>query len=201
MLDLITELSSDFIPESIVSQTLALLESGDGSLFGLLEELSAPVYVTDAEGVVAYFNSACIQFAGRTPIIGEDRWCVSWKLYTDSGDFLPHDRCPMAEAIVKRKPIRHVVAVAERPDGTHVEFIPFPTPLFNSGGELRGAVNMLIDVTDPRQASLLRSQAQRCASLSSSTADRARSATLSRLAHDYEAKALALENRSRGNRP
>jgi PAS domain S-box-containing protein len=187
----------DVTAEAIVDQALAQLEPCEANLFAALEELPAPIYVTDADGLVVYFNSPCIQFAGRTPIVGKDRWCVTWKLYTDNGDFLPHDRCPMAEAIIKKQPIRNVTAIAERPDGTRVDFMPYPTPLFHRNGELRGAVNVLIDVTDQRQASLLRVQAQKCARLSGATGDDEVNATLNRLAHEYEAKALALESRRR----
>ena len=197
MLDLADQVSQDAPPEVILDRALALLEPGDATLFAALDDLPAPIYVTDAEGLVIYFNSPCIEFAGRTPILGKDRWCVTWKLYTDSGDFLPHDRCPMAEAIIKKQSIRNVMAIAERPDGTRVNFMPFPTPLFSGNGEFRGAVNMLIDITDQRQAELLHAQAQRCARLSGSTGDSEVNATLNRLAHEYEAKALTLESRSR----
>jgi PAS domain-containing protein len=199
MLEQIAEPTLD-TPETILARAVALSEPWDVNLFASLEELPAPIYVIDVQGVVVYFNSACIQFAGRIPIAGKDRWCVTWKLYTESGDFLPHDRCPMAEAIINKQPIRNVTAIAERPDGTRVNFIPYPTPLFDCHRDLRGAVNMLIDITDQRQASLLREQARRCARLSSSMDDTEIRGTLSRLAHDYEAKALALEDRSRKNR-
>jgi PAS domain-containing protein len=43
-------------------------------------------------------------------------------------------------------------AVAERPDGTRVPFEPYPTPLFDASGDLIGAVNMLIDITDRKHA-------------------------------------------------
>ena len=197
MIELTSETTRVGTPEAIVDQALALLEPGDASLFTALEELPAPIYVTDADGLVIYFNSPCIQFAGRTPIVGKDRWCVTWKLYTDNGDFLPHDKCPMADAIIKKQPIRNVTAIAERPDGTRVDFSPYPTPLFHRNGELRGAVNVLIDVTDKRQASLLRVQSQKCSRLSGTTDDKDVKATLNRLAHEYEAKALSLENRDR----
>jgi PAS domain S-box-containing protein len=39
-------------------------------------------------------------------------------------------------------------AVAERPDGTRVPFLAFPTPLFDEAGNVIGAVNMLVDLTD-----------------------------------------------------
>ena len=100
--------------------------------------------MTDEEGVVIYANDACEPFTGRTPQLGQDRWCVTWKLYTDTGAFLPHDQCPMAVAIREQKPVRGASAVAERPDGARVPFKPFPTPLFGCDGRLIGAVNVLM---------------------------------------------------------
>jgi two-component sensor histidine kinase len=43
-------------------------------------------------------------------------------------------------------------AVAQRPDGTLVPFIPFPTPLTDETGKLLGAVNMLVDITERKRA-------------------------------------------------
>jgi PAS domain-containing protein len=40
----------------------------------------------------------------------------------------------------------------DRPDGTRVPFEPYPTPIFDSDGDLTGAVNMLIDITDRKRA-------------------------------------------------
>jgi hypothetical protein len=40
--------------------------------------------------------------------------------------------------------------------------MPYPTPIFDSEGKLLGAINILVDVTDRRQAEFLRSQARRC---------------------------------------
>jgi PAS domain S-box-containing protein len=43
-------------------------------------------------------------------------------------------------------------AVAERPDGTRVPFIAYPTPLFDASGKLTGAVNMLVDISERKRA-------------------------------------------------
>ena len=118
----------------------------------LLEALPAAVYTTDAEGRVTFFNQAAVDLAGREPEIGSDQWCVTWKLYWPDGTPLPHSECPMAVAIKEGRAIRGVEAVAERPDGTRVPFIPFPTPLRNAEGKLVGAVNMLVDITDRKAA-------------------------------------------------
>ncbi len=178
--------------EQLLTSALAAVGRGGDELFAALEALDAPIYLTDGDGVVTYFNPACIAFTGRVPVVGKDRWCVTWKLYTDDGAFLPHDQCPMATAIRDRDPIRGVTAVAERPDGTRVRFMPYPTPLMGDDGVLLGAINMLIDVTDLRQIEELRRQAHRCRRLAN-VDDRRAAATLMLMAVEYEAKASELE--------
>jgi two-component sensor histidine kinase len=44
-----------------------------------------------------------------------------------------------------------VEAIAERPDGTRRPFLPFPTPIHDLSGNLFGAVNMLVDITDRKE--------------------------------------------------
>ena len=68
------------------------------------------------------------------------------------GTPLPHDQCPMAVALKENVPIRGMEAVAERPDGTRVPFIPYPTPIHDASGALVGAVNMLVDITGRKRA-------------------------------------------------
>jgi len=165
--------------------------SSDGDCKGVLDRLPVPVYTTDADGAVTYWNQACVDFAGRQPQLGEDRWCVTWRIYTTDGDFLPHDKCPMADAIRKREPVRGKVAIAMRPDGSRRAFTPYPTPLFDEAGELVGAVNMLIDVTD-EQRTALSEQASRCRRLARSTLDTDVSRILGSMARGYEDTAAAL---------
>ena len=117
----------------------------------LLEGLPAAVYTTDANGRITFFNKACINMAGRTPQLG-DEWCVTWHLHTADGAPLPHDQCPMAVALKEDRPVRGVEAIAERPDGSLVPFIPYPTPLHDAHGKLIGAINMLVDITERKQA-------------------------------------------------
>jgi PAS domain S-box-containing protein len=161
-----------------------------------LDAIPAPIYVTDADGLITHFNRACIPFAGRTPELGTDRWCVTWKLFTADGEALPHEACPMAVAIREGREVRGVQAYAERPDGTRVRFQPFPTPLFDEDGRVTGAINLLIDVTDGYRAEELRSQAARCRRLASSALDRRTLDALDAMASEYEEEAgrLALPN-------
>ena len=117
----------------------------------LLEALPAAVYTTDAKGRITFYNKAAVEMAGRVPQPG-DEWCVTWRLYWPDGRPLPHDECPMAIALKEKRAIRGVEAVAERPDGTRIPFVPYPTPLHDSEGNLVGAINMLVDISERKQA-------------------------------------------------
>jgi PAS domain S-box-containing protein len=113
----------------------------------LLESLDVAIYTTDADGRIDYYNDAAAQLWGRRPDLGE-QWCGSFRLMWIDGAPMAHDECPMAVALRERRPVRGAEAVAERPDGTRVVFQPFPTPLFDGAGELRGAINVMVDVTE-----------------------------------------------------
>ena len=141
---------------------------------------------------ITYFNKACTELAGRTPELGRDKWCVSWRIYTPDGAFVPHDQCPMAIAVREKRAVRDVEAVAERPDGTRVHFIPFPTPLFDGAGELAGAVNLLLDVTEQRKPEYLRSQAQQCRQLAATCTEHDLAETLQLMAAKYDEQSLKL---------
>jgi len=128
------------------------LRESEQRLTELLAAIPAAIYTTDAQGKITYFNEAAVEFSGRTPVLGSDEWCVTWKLFMPDGTPLPHDQCPMAVALKEGRAVRGAEAVAERPDGTRVPFIPFPTPLRDSSGRITGAINMLVDISERRQA-------------------------------------------------
>jgi PAS domain-containing protein len=179
-------------PEEMIGLALSAAREGRVALEAVLAQLPAPIYTTDADGWVTWFNQACIGFSGRTPEIGKDRWCVTWKLFGTDGRFLAHEDCPMAVAVRGNCAVRDVVAVAERPDGTRVLFAPYPTPLIDETGEINGAVNILIDVTEAQQAGELRAQAMRCRRLARSVTDQRAIDTLLLMAEEYDAKARDL---------
>ena len=142
--------------EAYLDTALHALATGDVCP-SVLDRLPVPIYTTDETGAVTYWNRACVEFAGREPKLGEDHWCVTWKIYTTDGDHLPHDQCPMAQAIREEREIRGAVAIAMRPDGTRRAFTPYPTPMFDAEGKLRGfaAGERGIDMIAPAMERLL----------------------------------------------
>jgi len=187
-----TEMLDSSQTDALLDSALAAVEDGDGYR-AELDKIRIPVYTTDAEGLVTYWNQACIDFAGREPQLGGDRWCVTWRLFTLEGDPLPHEQCPMATAIREKRSIRMEVAVAMRPNGSRVAFRPYPTPMFNKAGELTGAINMLVDISD-EQAEALSEQAARCRRLANSTDDSAARDILRKMAKGYEQSAASLRH-------
>ena len=118
----------------------------------MIDALPVAIYTTDAEGRLTHFNAAAVEFSGRTPELGSDQWCVTWKLYYPDGTPMPHDKCPMAIALKEGRILRDVEAIAERPDGKRIWFTPYPTPLRDPDGTITGGVNMLLDITERKQA-------------------------------------------------
>jgi PAS domain S-box-containing protein len=118
----------------------------------LLEALPAAIYTTDASGRVTFCNRAATDLAGRRPELGRDEWCVAWRLLRPDGTPLPHDECPTAVALKENRAVTGAEAIAVKPDGTPIPFIAYPTPLRDTSGVLVGAVSMLVDISERKQA-------------------------------------------------
>jgi len=177
-------------PEDVIEAAVAASQNGDGYR-AVLDRIPIPAYATGADGRVTYWNKSCIAFAGREPQLGQDRWCVTWQLYTMDGRHLPHDQCPMAQAIKDKRSIRSEIAIAMRPDGSRVAFRPYPTPMFDASGRLTGAINLLVDISK-EQVGALKEQAARCRRLAGATHDRHASDVLKSMAAQYDETAKAL---------
>ena len=126
--------------------------ASDGHFRQLFDALPAAIYTTDAAGRITYYNDAAATLWGQRPPLGASAWCGSWKLFWPDGTPMRLDECPMAMALREDKPVRGMEAIAERPDGTRVPFIPYPTPLHDESGKLTGAVNMLVDISERKRA-------------------------------------------------
>jgi len=114
----------------------------------LVKELPAGVYSCDAQGYINFYNHAAAKIWGRKPKIGKELWCGSWKIFKPDGSPIPLDSCPMAIALKEGRAIMGEEIIIERSDGTRSIVLVHPQPEFSLSGEISGAINMVIDITD-----------------------------------------------------
>ncbi len=145
------------VVQDVTQRKLAeeIVKKSEDQFRKLVMGLPAAVYSCDAQGRITYYNERAAKLWGRSPIIGQDLWCGSWKIYHSDGTPLPLDTCPMAIAIKEGRSIMGEELILERQDGTRVIVLVHPQPQFGLSGEITGAINTLIDVTD--QVNALRS--------------------------------------------
>ena len=123
-------------------------------LHEVVDALSAAAYLTDPDGALVHYNRAAAALWGYEPARGVSRWCGSWRLFWPDGRPMPHDECPMAVALQERRAIAGMEAISERPDGTRVAFLAYPTPLWDGENVLVGALNILVDISSRKRDEL-----------------------------------------------
>ncbi|QJB30378.1 PAS domain S-box protein [Chitinophaga oryzae] len=134
---------------------LQRVESSEKYYRHLLQGLPAAIYTCDAEGRILWYNEAAVALWGRTPVVGQDLWCGSWKIFDVDGKTpVPLETCPMAQALKTGEAVRDAEIVVERPDGSRRHVQPYPDPILDDQGRVTGAVNMLIDITELRAAQI-----------------------------------------------
>ncbi len=116
----------------------------------LLESLPAGAYTCDAEGLITYYNQRAIDLWGRAPQLNDpaDRFCGSFKLFAVDGTPIRHDQCWMALALRNNRPYLGEEILVERPDGRRLTALAHANPIHDSAGQVVGAVNVLVDISD-----------------------------------------------------
>jgi PAS domain S-box-containing protein len=89
-------------------------------------------------------------------------------MYWPDGTPLPPDQCPMTVVLKEGRAVAGQEALIERPDGTRMPFMAFPSPLRDPTGKVVGAVNMFVDITERKRNEEM---AQRLASIVESSDD------------------------------
>jgi len=119
----------------------------------LVQDLPAAVYSCDLNGHINFYNDAAVKIWGRKPDSLKDLWCGSYKMFNTDGSPLPPEQCPMAVSIKEGRPIMGEEIMVERPDGSRSTIMVHPQPEYGLSGELTGAINIGIDITEQKRAS------------------------------------------------
>src|SRR5690606_30028695 len=108
-------------------------------------------YVCDKDGYIIAFNDAAVSLWGRRPALGTEKWSGAFAVYYPDGRPIPLEVTPMAIALTEHEGKYEEELIIERPDGTRRNVSVFPKPIRTATGELLGAHNTLVDITDYKQ--------------------------------------------------
>lgn len=117
----------------------------------LINKLPVAVYTCDERGYIQLFNESAVTLWGRTPKVGKDMWCGSWKTFRMNGTLLSLYDCPMA-IVLREGQILKAEVIIERPDGSKRSVIPNPQPIYDHAKNIIGAINTLVDITEQANA-------------------------------------------------
>lgn len=118
----------------------------------VFDNLPVAIYTCDRNGYITAYNKAAVQLWGREPEIGKARWGGSWKVYQVNGEPVKLETRAVTRTLKEKKVIEGDEVIIERPDGSTRNVLPSSVPIFDQQGELIGATNTLIDITEQRKA-------------------------------------------------
>jgi len=126
----------------------AMLRASDG----ILELLPIATFICDAKGTILEYNRHAVAVWGRAPDPGQthDQFRESARFYDMDG--APVSRSMVSEVLAGGTPVRNVERIVERADGTRLIVSVNVDPLRNVKGELVGAVNCFLDITERKRA-------------------------------------------------
>jgi PAS domain S-box-containing protein len=129
-----------------------ILQESEQRYCCLLETLPLAAYGTDVEGRITFYNSNAVALWGRKPALNRDRWCGSYRLWHPDGRPMAFDECPMALTLKHGKPFQGREVLVERSCGDLLHVVAYSEPLYDAQGGLTGVVNLLVDITERKNA-------------------------------------------------
>jgi signal transduction histidine kinase/FixJ family two-component response regulator len=120
----------------------------------LFHNLPTAAYTCDANGLITDFNAKAVEAWGRAPKLNDpdDRFTGAYKLLAADGTPLPKDQGWMARALRERRGFNGCEVIFERPNGDRCEGLAHANPFLDSHANVRGAINVFVDISRQRNA-------------------------------------------------
>ena len=115
---------------------------------GLLDVLPIATFVCDADGRILQYNTRAVEIWGRQPEAGETHDAFRARVKYFRPDGTQAETSPLATVLTTGLPVRDVERRVERPDGSQMVVSVNIEPLRNARGDLIGAVQCMVDVSD-----------------------------------------------------
>ena len=114
----------------------------------LLDVLPIATFICDAEGTILQYNQRAVEIWGRAPAPGQTHAAFAADSRFFEMDGTPVQQAMLASVLATGVAVRDVQRRVERPDGSRIVVSISIEPLHNARGELVGAVNCFLDVTE-----------------------------------------------------
>lgn len=131
----------------IPSALSAILRASDG----ILDLLPIATFICDAKGTILQYNRHAVAVWGRAPQPGQTHEEFSQTSRFFDLDGTPVRRSMVSEVLATGKPVRDVERIVERADGTNLIVSVNIDPLRDAKGQLVGAVNCFLDITERKR--------------------------------------------------
>lgn len=125
----------------------AMLRASDG----ILDLLPVATFICDAKGTILQYNRHAVAVWGRAPKPDQTHEQFSERSRFFELDGTPVARSMVAEVLTSGTPVRDVERIVERADGSTMIVSVNIDPLRNAEGEVVGAVNCFLDVTERKR--------------------------------------------------
>jgi PAS domain S-box-containing protein len=125
----------------------AILRASDG----ILDMLPIATFVCDAAGIILQYNQRAVEIWGAAPRPGQTHEDFTAGVRFFDIDGKPLDRSGFAQVMASGQAARDLERVVERADGSRVIVSLNIDPLRNAKGEIIGAVNCFLDITERKR--------------------------------------------------
>ena len=129
-------------------QNRLLIEENQMKLQTVIDSLPIALYILDKEGFINYYNSKVKELFGREPVLGKDRYCVAFKLFSSDGELYTQSNLPVVRALEEKKPILNERAIVEKPTGEKKYVLISVVPFFDKQKNITGTINLFHDITE-----------------------------------------------------
>jgi PAS domain S-box-containing protein len=132
------------------------LRESEARYRNLLHSLPLGVYTCDKSGKINFYNDTAAHLWGHRPNLNDAavKYGAGTKVFTLDEVYLASNKTPIAVALETGQSFRNFQLIVERQDGSRFYAMANINPLFDTDGNINGAINIFQDITEWKKVEL-----------------------------------------------